>query len=466
MDRRQQEQVIGNIIRLLGTSLKNRRLYPAAHPSVRSPVEKCYSDLLLFFADKKELALAIADGTLVFEGVPIFSLTSSLEFFMQRLSAIGIPAVIFEKGVSPDEIESFIRYLHETKEEKLAAPEIQKHLLEAGVSRIRVKPPDEDEEDDFALAREIYDNAVNSVVAVLQEIRLGRIPSGAESERVVGDISSMLRRNRDAILALTLIKNYDEYTYNHSVNVSVISLALADALALSSQEKIEIGVAGLLHDVGKTQLALDLIRKPSGLTPEEFDEIKKHPEEGFVLLGKMSHIYPGSAHMVREHHMRFDRKGYPDLDPEYKVHPFSQIIATADCYDALTTMRSYQKARTPLDALETMRKIAGKSIDPSYVAVLSKIMGSYPIGTMVRLSTMEVGIVLGVGLPGQGVSRVAVLYDRRGNPLSRPVPVDLTEKDPSSGQPVRSILGTVNPLLYPDLGKEAVLAEPTPPPPR
>ncbi|GAB4363414.1 MAG: HD domain-containing protein [Deltaproteobacteria bacterium] len=466
MDRRQQEQVIGNIIRLLGTSLKNRRLYPATHPSVRSPVEKCHADLLLFFADRKELALAIVDGTLVFEGVPIFSLTSSLESFMGRLAAVGIPAVIFEKGVSPDEIESFIRYLHEEKEESLDTNEIQKRLLDRKVTRIRVRPPEEDEEDDFALAREIYDNAVNAVVSVLQEVRMGRVPSGAETVRVAGDISSMLRRNRDAILALTLIKNYDEYTYNHSVNVSVISLALADAEGLSSQEKIEIGVAGLLHDVGKTQLAIDLIRKPSGLTPEEFEEIKKHPEEGFLLLGKMSHIHPGSAHMVREHHMRFDRKGYPEPGPDYKVHPFSQIIAAADCYDALTTMRSYQKARSPLDALELMRKIAGKSLDPNHVAVLTRIMGSYPIGTMVRLSTMEVGIVLGMGLPGQGVSRVAVLYDRQGNPLPRPEAIDLTETDPNTGEPVRSILGTVNPLLYPDTVKEAVLADSTPAPPR
>ncbi|HBO68978.1 MAG TPA: hypothetical protein DD658_02065 [Deltaproteobacteria bacterium] len=465
MDRRQQEQVIGNIIRLLGTSLKNRRLYPATHPSVRSPVDKCFSDLLLFFADRKELALAIADGTLVFEGVPIFSLTSSLELFMQRLAAIGIPALIFDRGLTSDEIEAFIRYLHEAKEEGLDAPEIQRQLLAQGILHLRVRPPEEDEEDDHALAREIYDNAVNAVVSVLQEVRMGRIPSGAESERVAGDLSSMLRRNRDAILALTLIKNYDEYTYTHSVNVSIISLALADALAIPTREKIEIGVAGLLHDVGKTRLALDLIRKPGTLTPEEFEEIKKHPEEGFVLLGKMPHIHPGSAHMVREHHMRYDRKGYPELDPDYRTHSYSQIIAVADCFDALTTMRSYQKARTPLGALELMRKVGGKSVDPNHVAVLSKIMGSYPIGTMVRLTTMEVGVVLGMGLPGQGPSKVALLFDRQGNPLPRPEHLDLTEKDPKTGQHLRAILGTVNPLLYPDAGKEVFLQESQPQPP-
>lgn len=464
MDRRQQEQIIGNVIRLLGTSLKNRRLYPPTHPSVRSPVENCFSELLLFFADRREVALVISDGTLVFEGVPVFQLTSSLEFFMERLAAIGIPAVILEKGLTTEEIEGFILFLHETKQEGLAPAVIEQQLLDRGIVHIRVKPPEQDEEDDLALAREVYDSAVHAVISILQEVRLGRIPSGAECERVVSDLGSVLRRNRDAVLALTLIKNFDEYTYNHSVNVCVLSLALAEALSISSQEKNEVGMAGLLHDIGKTQLALDLIRKPGTLTVEEFEEIKKHPEEGFVLLGKMSHIRPASAHMVREHHMRYDRTGYPEVGPEYRLHDHSQVIAVADCYDALTTMRSYQMAKTPLGALEIMRKISGKSLDPACVSVLSKVLGSYPIGTLVRLDTMEVGLVIGVGLPGQGGTKVALLYDRQGNPLARPEQVDLSETDGRTGRARRSILGTVNPLLYPDARREVLASEGAPAP--
>ena len=458
MDRRQQEQAIINVIRLLGTSLKNRRMYPPTHPLVRTPVEKCFSDIFLFFAQRQELALAISDGTLVFEGVPIFNLTSSLELFMERLAAIGIPAIVFEKGLAPGDIELFIRFLHETKEEGLSPSDIQKRIEDLGVAHIRVKPP---EEDDYALAREIYHDAVNVVVSVLKEIRLGKIPSGSESVRVVNAISGMLNQNRDAILALTLIKNFDEYTYNHSVNVAVLSLAMADALSLSREEKSEVGVAGLLHDVGKTQLALDLIRKPDGLTPAEFEEIKKHPEEGFVILGKMSHIRPASAYMVREHHVRFDRKGYPDLGPDYAVQPKSQIISVADCYDALTTMRSYQNAKQPIEALEIMRKLAGKSLDPNILATLNNVMGSYPIGTMVRLDSMEVGIVVGVGHSGQGPIRIAILVDRQGNPLPRSEEVDLTDVDPRTGRPRWSILGTVNHLLYPDAPKGVFLPPPS-----
>ena len=461
MNRRQQEQIITNLIRSLGTSLKNRRLYPPAHPLVRTPVEKCFSDILLFFADRQELALAISDETLVFEGVPIFNLTSSLDLFMERLAAIGIQAIVFEKGLSFDDIERFIRFLHETKEEGLSPSDVQERIEGLGVTHLRVKPPEEEEEDDYSLARETYNNAVHAVMAVLQEIRLGRIPSGAESERVVKDISGMLQRNRDAILALTLIKNFDEYTYNHSVNVAVLALAVSDALSLSSQEKTDIGVAALLHDVGKTQLALDLIRKPGGLTTMEFDEIKKHPEEGFVLLGKMSHIRPASAYMVREHHIRYDQSGYPNLGPDYIPQPKSQIISVADCYDALTTMRSYQMAKPPLEALEIMEKLAGKSFNPDMLAVLKNVMGRYPIGTMVRLDSLEVGVVTGVGPSGQGPIKVAVVIDREGNPLVRPEEVDMGEIDDVTGSPRRSILGTVNPLLYPDAPMGVSLAAPS-----
>jgi len=458
MDRREQELLITKLIRALGTSLKNRRIYPAAHPQVRNPVEKIHKDLLLFFADRNELVLVITDGTLVFEGVPIFSLTSSLETFMDRLGMIGVPAIIFDKGLTVSDIDIFVRFLHETKEQGLSPKRIQELLEQAGAAHIRVKPMDEEEEDDYAIAHQVYDNAISVVVSILRDVRLGRIPSGAESEEVVKDISSMLTRNRDAMLALTLIKNFDEYTYNHSVNVAVLSLAIADAMSLPGESKVDVGVAGLLHDIGKTQLALELIRKPGTLTAKEFEEIKKHPSEGFLLLTKMSHIRPSSAYMVLEHHMRFDRSGYPLQNPEHRVNPNSNIIPVADCYDALTTMRSYQKARYPQQALEIMTKIAGKSLDPEIVSIFLKTMGAYPVGTMVRLNTMEIGVVSGSAHTGEKGQKVVVLFDRNGNPLPCPEQVDLVEGGQATETETerRTILGTVNPNLYPSIPSESL----------
>jgi putative nucleotidyltransferase with HDIG domain len=457
MDRRQQEHLIESIIRSLGTSLRNRGLYPPSHPLVRKPIEKCFSDLVPLFGDRKDLALLITDGTLVFEGVPLFSLTSSLELFMERLGRIGVPAIILERDLTVRDLDSFIRFLHEEKGAGLPVDEIQRRLEAEGIRHIRVKEAKDEEEDDLSLAREIYDNATALVASVLKDVRLGRIPSGGEVSQVVRDIGGMLKKNRDAMLALTLIKNFDEYTYTHSVNVAVISLALADVLSFSEQDKVDVGVAGLLHDVGKTQLALALIRKAGGLTVEEFEEIKKHPEEGFALLGKMADIRPDSAYMVLEHHMRFDRTGYPRPGPEHRRHRYSHIIPVADCYDALTTMRTYQKARSPLQALEVMEKIGGKSLDPDLVRTLRGILGVYPAGTMVRLSTMEVGLVTAAGMPGERPARVAVLFDGNGTPLPQPEQVDVMEGVGPTEKRRRTILGTVNPLYFPHTAAAAVL---------
>ena len=172
----------------------------------------------------------------------------------------------------------------------------------------------------------------------------------------------------------------------------------------------------------------------------------------------MTHIQDKTRYMVREHHMRFDRTGYPRPEPEYRMYPHSQVIAVADCYDALTTMRSYQKARTPQQALEIMRKLSGKSLDPELVLLLERSLGVYPIGTMVRLSTMEVGIVTGAPEEGKSHPRLAVLFDPGGNPVAAPEAVDLSETDPFTGKPRRVILGTVNPLLMPAVSLNEVFA--------
>lgn len=460
MDRRQMESAIAGIVRHLGTSLKNRGLYPASHPLVRTPVEKCHAELLPLFGDRSELALTVSDGTLILEGVPIFHLTSSLELFLARLGSIGVPAVIFERGVTVEEIERFVRFLHETKEQGLSVTAIKDHLAAAGIRHIRVTSAEEDQ-DDFTIAREIYGNAINVVVQALKDVRSGKAPDGATCDRTVREMNGMISRNRDAMLALTLIKNFDEYTYNHSVNVSILSLAVADNLGLAEQNRVNVGVAGLLHDVGKTQLALDLIRKPGTLTVDEFEEIKKHPDEGYAILGKMANIQDETRNMVREHHMRYDRAGYPRPEPELRLNPSSQVIAVADCFDALTTMRSYQKARTPQGALEIMRKLAGKSLDPDLVTLLERSLGVFPVGTMLRLNTMEVGIVTGVPEDGKGQPNLAILYDRAGNPLPAPEAVSLAETDPASGKPRRVVVGTVNPLFHPPVPMDAVLAAAT-----
>lgn len=448
MERIELEEKIKELTKILGSSLRNLGLYPENHPLVQKATAQAYDLLTALLDSLGELALAIVDETLVFEGTPLFKLTSSLELFIQSLEESGIEALVFHKGLLRTELESFVSILYENRGNTLSEQKVRSTFQEKGIKKIVVVTIKKDEEeDDLSEAKEIYENALSAVMTALNDIRLGKIPSGSESRKVVEDISSMLKKNQDAMLALTMIKNFDEYTYTHSVNVAVISLAMAESLSIFEGEKVDIGVAGLLHDVGKTQLALDLIRKPSTLTLEEFEEIKKHPDEGFRILNEMEFINPVSGKIVREHHMGFDLSGYPKVEPGYSMEPFSQIVSIADCYDALSTLRTYQKPRTPKESLEVMTKMAGKSLDPAMVKVLIKILGIYPIGTMVKLDSNEVAVVSAQNMEDSSRPKVIVLMDSKGVQLEFPIHLDLAEKDTKTGKFKRSIVTTVNPLL-------------------
>lgn len=448
MERMELEAQIKEITKALGGALRNLGLYPENHPLVQKTIAQAYDLITSLLESLHELALAIVDEMLVFEGTPLFQLTSSLELFIKSLGECGIEALVFHRGMKKSELESFISILYSNRGSTLSEQKVRNLFQSKNIKKIVVVTVEKDEEpDDLSAAKEIYENAISAVMAVMKDIRLGKIPSGSESRKVVQDISGMLKKNQDAMLALTMIKNYDEYTYTHSVNVGVISLTIAESLSLSENEKIDIGVAGLLHDVGKTQVALDLIRKPSTLTLEEFEEIKKHPDEGHRILLEMEFINPVSGKIVREHHMGFDLSGYPKIEPGYKIEPYSQIVSIADCYDALSTLRTYQKPRTPKESLEVMTKMAGKSLDPAMVKVLIKILGIYPIGTMVKLDTDEVAVVSAQNTEDSARPKVIVLTDSEGRNLDFPVHIDLSEKDPKTGKFTRTIVTTVNPLL-------------------
>jgi putative nucleotidyltransferase with HDIG domain len=448
LERLELEVKIKEMTKALGGSLKNLGLYPENHPLVQKSITQAFDLLTPLLKELGELALAIVDETLVFEGTPLYQLTSSLELFIESLEECGIEALVFHRGMLKKELDGFISILHGNRGNKLTDKMVKKLFQETGISKIVVVTIEKDEEeDDLSMAREIYDNAISAVTKALNDIRLGKIPSGSEARKVTQDISSMLTKNHDAMLALTMIKNFDEYTYTHSVNVAVISLAMGESLSISESEKVDIGVSGLLHDVGKTQLALDLIRKPSTLTLEEFEEIKKHPDEGYRILSEMEFINPVSGKIVREHHMGFDLSGYPKVEPEYRMEPYSQIVTIADCYDALSTLRTYQKPRTPKESLEVMTKMAGKSLNPAMVKVLIKILGIYPLGTMVRLDTSETAVVSAQNMEDSTRPKVIVLTDTEGKQLEFPVHLDLSEKDPSTGKFKKNIITTVNPLL-------------------
>jgi HD-GYP domain-containing protein (c-di-GMP phosphodiesterase class II) len=189
-----------------------------------------------------------------------------------------------------------------------------------------------------------------------------------------------------AIVGLTALKDHDEYTYAHCVNVSVLSVSIGQALGLPRQALADLGVAALLHDIGKVAVPGEVLRKPAKLTPDEWGFIRRHPLEGVKMMFRMPGLSPLTLDSMRvclEHHMNFDLTGYPEVAHEWAQATLSRIVAMADCFDAMTAHRAYHKRpRTPFEALQYLLGPARVQFDPAVLWSLVRTVGLYPAGSM------------------------------------------------------------------------------------
>jgi putative nucleotidyltransferase with HDIG domain len=284
----------------------------------------------------------------------------------------------------------------------------------------------------------------------MSELRLGRIPSSERAVQVIDDMRNIILTDESALLGLTLLKNYDQYTYVHSVNVAIFCLALGKQLGLESELLRRVGLAGLLHDVGKVRTCEEIIRKPGALTDEEMRIMQRHPELGAEITVAMRGVDGETGEIVLHHHIRADGTGYPLLPTGRAVHPHSQVVALADCYDAMTTTRTYQTSRHPSEAMRLMRRMSGKAYTPDIIAAFVEMMGVYPVGELVRLASNELAVVATLNHVDATSPKIRIVSDREGRLLSAPVDVDLAAE---SGD-ARLIVASVDPLVKGiDVGK-------------
>ena len=190
------------------------------------------------------------------------------------------------------------------------------------------------------------------------------------------------------------LRTYDDYTYSHSLNVAILSVVVGATLGFNKKELHPLAVGALLHDTGKMFIDKDILNKPARLTPDEFDEIKKHSERGYSYLCDYLDIPDESKRTALQHHEQFNGKGYPYALSGEQIHTFGRIVGVVDVFDALTADRPYRKAMLPSDALEYIMGGYNTMFDPSVVSALTKKIAPYPVGTCIRLSTDEIGIVV------------------------------------------------------------------------
>jgi putative nucleotidyltransferase with HDIG domain len=439
LDDKKTSAVFIEMVKHLGGALSGMKLYPNSHPSVTKQLEELDNSLRDLIENKNRLILALSRNIPVVDGVPVYESNIHINTFKNILIERGIEIIIIKSSLKREELVPFL-YVLSGALKAADISDINRYLESHQVKNILIKDVTFNER-----ARDTYFSAIDTVTKTLGDIHRGSAPNIYESKRVVRSIVNSILIDKNTLLSLSMIKNYNDYLYSHSVNVCILAASLAEELGYSDEEIAEIGLGGLLHDVGKLKTPLDILLKPGRLNENEWEAIKQHPYFGYKILSELEGVSPKTVNMVYQHHMRPNQKGYPH--PKKGANPSneSQIIAVADTYDASTTLRPYQDPLTPADAIKRMKKMSRETRDFNLdiLEAFTSMMGIYPIGTSVRLDTNEIALVARY-IAQRPAPQVRVFMDRNGTVLSEPFEADLNDTDTESGAPLRSIVAEVD----------------------
>jgi len=439
-----------HLITLFSGAVKGVSFYPASHPAIRQPLMELYKMMTTALSVEKQVSWGLIDGLMFFDD-HLFSLPSTaIADLTSRMVEKEISRIVVTSSIRFDELEAFVK-LFSVKGTRFEA--LSRQIAESGITGLTLirhgdenfdpasDEPDIGHGDDHL---EMYNRAVTALRTICREIERGRIPGSAQIIQIVDQMAEIIMQEPLALLGLAMIRDYDNYTFTHSINVGVLAMSLGAALGLDGKSLRDLGIAGQLHDIGKTMVPKTILNKPGKLSSTEFDEMKRHPELGSKIIREMEGLSPHLSSIVLGHHLHYNRSGYPEWANKLPFDQLSDIIAVADTYDAMTTLRVYQHPINPKKALLDMQAMTNTILAGVVVEQFVKMMGTYPVGTLVRLDTNEVAIVYRPNPLDENAPLVRVLFEETGKRLRAPREQVLIDPD---GTCYARIVGVVDPLL-------------------
>jgi putative nucleotidyltransferase with HDIG domain len=279
--------------------------------------------------------------------------------------------------------------------------------------------------DEVKKAGLIVNKGREAVVSMFQEARMGKAIDAEAAAPLVEEISNSVMRNPGALISLARLKTADDYTFMHSVAVCALMIALARQLGLDETQTREAGMAGLLHDLGKAMMPMAVLNKPGKLTDAEFDTIKTHPEEGYKLLLEGKGVSPAILDVCLHHHEKVDGSGYPKGLNGDTMSLLAKMGAVCDVYDAITSNRPYKAGWDPAESIKRMAEWKGH-FDPAVFQAFVKSLGIYPVGSLIRLESGKLAVVIEQGDKSLLSPKVKVFFSTRSQAYLKPEVIDLT----------------------------------------
>jgi HD-GYP domain-containing protein (c-di-GMP phosphodiesterase class II) len=448
----------------LYTALRSLKLYPVENVQVQRSLDDLTATVKEILDREQELELRVT-GEFIFVNATRLRLDldnyASFSHVLGLLRAAGIGVVRAAEGSDRREWTSFLSLLLAVTGRESANRffELANRMNDAGVGHITIEPPIESEmsEEEEARAKEqakrTYQRSVAVTKEVINSVRMGRSASVKKVKRAVQAIVDQILASESSLVGLTTLRDYDDYTFTHSVNVCIFSVALGRKLGLTKLQLYDLGMAALFHDVGKSRVPVDVLNKNGSLDEDEWRIMQAHPWLGVLtLFGLRGYGEVPYRSMIGayEHHMKVDLTGYPRSIRPRQLSIFSKIIAVADGFDAATSRRTYQTTPIQPDSvLKEMLENAKRGYDQVLVKAFINLVGIYPVGTLVVLDTYELAIVSAANAELTAIHRpiVRVISDPAGTLMFPGFVINLADKD-ARGNYVRSIIKVTNPEKY------------------
>jgi len=281
-------------------------------------------------------------------------------------------------------------------------------------------------QEELAKAKEIKKEAKQTIQCIMDEVRFGKQIEKEKAERVVMKMITSIFRNQNALLSLGRIKQADEYTYMHSMSVCVLMISFGKHLGFDLKQLRDIGVGALLHDIGKMKVPQDILHTKRPLTEEEFEKMKEHVELGRAILEGTAGIAETSVLLAAQHHERFDGSGYPEGLKGDRISTCAQAAAIVDVYDAITSERCYRRGLPPTEALRKIFEWSNCYFNNELVQQFIRCVGIYPVGSLVRLESGLLAVILNNDERSLLHPVVRVIYDTKKGKHVTPYDIDLS----------------------------------------
>jgi putative nucleotidyltransferase with HDIG domain len=434
------------LLRRFAAGVRSAQLYTADHPLLARNIEGLLAALNTLHQQHPAVTVGIVGTQLVVADTPMPKASAGMAELLKRLRDHEIERIAFQRGVTSDELGAFLHAVAGLGGKKTGEQALQSIHIQVG--RITTEETRRDGiGSDMAAIRQLYSNAVAAAEAVWESATTEGMPDIPAALQAVDGLAEAVTQNRTALVALTAMRNYDNYTFTHMVNVSILTMGQARALGIDARLLREFGLSALMHDIGKVRTPKEILNKPDKLTDDEFTIMRRHTVDGAEILRRTPEMPILAPVVAFEHHLRMDGTGYPSGVRRESLNVATMLCSISDVYDAMRSQRAYQQAFPTERILAVLKRNDGTQFDRHLVRRFVQLLGIYPPGNLVRLASGEVAVVTAVHAPDPYRPRVRVLFDPRGTRLDIPVDRNLWELR-ADGTPAEGVAEPVDPAAF------------------